>query len=167
MKKLLPLMLLPLALLFTQCMESKKEQTTRFIPQATVDSTIAKLTALYGEAAKPRIEKGINQVAALWTEKDGPVTEFETLCTDYFVGDPQKRNLLFTRLSNNYESIFGHFNMISLDQKRAMHLDIGEMLKVDEVFGAYEPGSHFNDDFFNNKIAYITAMNFPFFSLKE
>jgi hypothetical protein len=167
MKKFLPLMLLPLSLLFTQCKEAKKEQGTRFIPQVTVDSTIARLTTQYGEAAKPRIEKGISQVAALWTEKDGTAKEFETLCQDYFVGDPGKLNLLFTRLSNNWESLFGHFNMISLDLKRAMHLDIGEMLNVDEIFGAYEPGNHFNDDFFNNKIAYVTAMNFPFYTLKE
>ena len=48
-----------------------------------------------------------------------------------------------------------------------MHLDIGEMLQIDEIFGAYEPGAHFNDDFFTNKIAFIAGLNFPFFSLKE
>jgi hypothetical protein len=161
MKKHLALMILPLALLFTQCKESKKETTTQFIPQAAADSTVAKLAAAFGEAAKPRIERGVKQVASLWTEKDGTIEEFQALCTDYFVGDPDKLSILFSRLTDNYEALFGRFNMISLDLKRGMHLSIGEMLNVDEIFGAYEPGAHFNDDFFANKIAFITVMNFP------
>ena len=85
----------------------------------------------------------------------------------YFVGDDQQRQILFDRLSQNFEALFGRFNMISLDLKRGMHLSIGEMLDVDEIFGAYEPGSHFNDDFFGNKIAFITILNFPSWTLKE
>lgn len=48
-----------------------------------------------------------------------------------------------------------------------MHLDLGEMLDIDQLFAAYEPGSHFIDDFFANKLAFITALNFPFYSLNE
>lgn len=167
MKNILLLMILPLALFFTGCKEGRKETTAKFIPQAAIDSTIAKLTAKYGDAAKPRIEKGIIQAASLWTAKDGTVEEFQGLCNDYFVGDPDKLKVLFSRLQDNYEALFGRFNMISLDLKRGMHLSIGDMLNVDEIFGAYEPGSHFNDDFFANKIAFITVMNFPSYTLKE
>lgn len=167
MKNILLLMILPLALFFTGCKEGRKETTAKFIPQAPIDSTIAKLTAKYGDAAKPRIEKGIIQAASLWTAKDGTVEEFQGLCNDYFVGDPDKLKVLFSRLQDNYEALFGRFNMISLDLKRGMHLSIGDMLNVDEIFGAYEPGSHFNDDFFANKIAFITVMNFPSYTLKE
>lgn len=167
MKNILLLMILPLALFFTGCKEGRKETTAKFIPQAPIDSTIAKLTAKYGDAARPRIEKGIIQAASLWTAKDGTVEEFQGLCNDYFVGDPDKLKVLFSRLQDNYEALFGRFNMISLDLKRGMHLSIGDMLNVDEIFGAYEPGSHFNDDFFANKIAFITVMNFPSYTLKE
>lgn len=167
MKNILLLMILPLALFFSGCKEGRKETTAKFIPQAPIDSTIAKLTAKYGDAAKPRIEKGIIQAASLWTAKDGTVEEFQGLCNDYFVGDPDKLKVLFSRLQDNYEALFGRFNMISLDLKRGMHLSIGDMLNVDEIFGAYEPGSHFNDDFFANKIAFITVMNFPSYTLKE
>jgi hypothetical protein len=167
MKKYVSLLILPLALLLTQCKESKKESATQFIPQASVDSTVAKLAATFGEAAKPRIERGVKQAAGLWTAKEGTVEDFQSLCTDYFVDDPAKLSILFNRLTENYEALFGRFNMISLDLKRGMHLSIGEMLNVDEIFGAYEPGAHFNDDFFANKIAFITIMNFPSWTLKE
>ncbi|MFZ4563037.1 MAG: hypothetical protein ACOYNU_06625 [Bacteroidales bacterium] len=170
MKKLFLLMLLPLAIVLTQCtMKEKSAQqgSVQFIKQNTVDSLLIKLTKQFGETGKTRFEKGVNQCAALWTSQDGTEKEFEAFCLKYFVSDPAKLEILFKRMSANWESMFGHFNMISLDLKRGMHLDIGEMLDVDEIFGAYEPGAHFNDDFFNNKLAFVTALNFPFYSLKE
>jgi len=169
MKKIIWL-LLPLALLFGQCKQKEsadKNASVQYIKQAAVDSVIAKLSGIYGEAGKGRLEKGVRQVASLWTEKDGTEKDFQDFCQQYFVNDPVKLNELFTRLTANFESIFGRFNMISLDLKRGMHLDIGEMLEVDQLFAAYEPGSHFVDDFFDNKLAFITSLNFPFYSLKE
>ncbi len=169
MKKIL-WVLLPLTLFFYQCTQKdnfKQSGKLQFINQKTMDSVIFKLTQKYGSPEAVRMEKGVKQIAALWGQKDGSEEAFESFCLQYFVGDPGKRDQLFDRLSNNFESIFGHFNMISLDLKRGMHLDIGEMLDIDPVFAAYEPGSHFADDFFDNKLAFITALNFPAYSLSE
>lgn len=163
-------MLLPLALVFSQCKPKEganDKSITQFIHQTTIDSVMIKLNKQYGETAKIRMEKGVKQIAALWTREDGDQKAFESFCLQYFVGDPTRLELLFNRLSNNFESLFGHFNMISLDLKRGMHLDIGEMLDIDQLFAAYEPGSHFADDFFANKLAFITALNFPSYSLAE
>jgi hypothetical protein len=163
-------LLLPFALIFGQCKQKDnqvQDRTVRYISKSTSDAVISKLTSLYGESNKIRIEKGVNHIASLWTEKDGKDSIFTKFCENNFIADPAKLDLLFTRLSNNFESLFGHFNMVSLDLKRAMHLQIGEILDIDEIFAAYEPGAHFNDDFFNNKIAFITALNFPMYSLKE
>ncbi len=162
--------MLPLAILFGQCkpVDKNAESTSvSYIKQATIDSVMIKLAKQFGETAKTRMEKGVKQCATLWTSKDGTEKDFENLCLNHFVSDPAKLDYLFNRFAANWESLFGHFNMISLDLKRGMHLDIGEMLYIDELFGAYEPGAHFNDDFFNNKVAFIMALNFPFYSLKE
>jgi len=169
MKKIF-LLLLPLALFFGQCKPVDKQAVTssnNFIKQSTIDSVMTKLTNQAGTADKIRMEKGVKQCASLWTAKDGTEKDFEAFCVAHFISDPVKLDKLFNRLTTNWETLFGHFNMISLDLKRGMHLDIGEMLDVDEIFGAYEPGAHFNDDFFNNKLAFITMLNFPFYSLKE
>ena len=163
-------MLLPMALIFTQCKPkdgAPAQGSLQFIKQATVDSVLIKLTNQYGETSKQRMERGVRQCASLWIAKDGTDKDYEAFCLKHFVGDPAKLEILFNRLSSNWESLFGHFNMISIDLKRGMHLEIGEMLDLDEVFGGYEPGSHFNEDFFNNKIAFVTALNFPFYTLKE
>ncbi|MDD4604247.1 MAG: hypothetical protein PHF97_10630 [Bacteroidales bacterium] len=169
MKKII-WMLLPFALIFSQCKPKENQdqgKTVQFIKQTTVDSIIFKLTKQFGEPNKQRIEKGVKQIAVLWTSKDGTDQDFKTFCNQYFVGNPEKLDLLFNRLTANFESIFGHFNMVSLELKRGMQLDIGEMLDVDQIFAAYEPVSHLTDDFFDNKLAFIIALNFPSYSLKE
>jgi len=164
------LLLLPLVLILSQCKQKEitaQKQTARYISQQTTDTIIKVLSAKYGENQKARIEKGINQAAALWTEKDGKDADFKDLCLKYFVGDPAKLELLFNRLSGNFEQLFGHYNLINLAMKWAVHIDVGEALDADEIFGAWDPAAHFNDDFFSNKIAFITCMNFPFYTLAE
>ncbi|HNY02775.1 MAG TPA: hypothetical protein PKG48_09325 [Bacteroidales bacterium] len=163
-------LLIPAALLLGQCKPAgngQEKSVASVIPQATIDSVIAYLSPRAGECEKPRMEKGVKQCAAMWTRADGTSTDFANLCKTYFAADDAGREALFNRLSANWESLFGHFNMISLDLKRGMHLDIGEMLPVDEIFGAYDPYAHFNDDMFTSKMAFITALNFPFYTLKE
>jgi hypothetical protein len=162
--------LIPVAVLFGQCNpadRTENKSSASAISQYVIDSVIVKITGQVDNAGKSRLEKGVKQCASMWHSQDGTEKEFESFCLKYFVGDPAKLEILFKRLSSNWESLFGHFNMISLDLKRGMHLDIGEMLDVDEVFGAYDPGAHFNEDFFNNKLAFVTALNFPFYTLKE
>ena len=151
MKKFFPFILLSVIILMNNCKpadQSSSAGSARFIPQSTVDSLIIKLAKNAGEAEKSRTVNGVGQCAALWTKQDGTIREFEDFCQKFYLSDTTRRRELFNRLASNWESLFGHFNMISLDLKRGMHLDIGPMLDVDEIFGGYEPGAHFNDDFF-------------------
>lgn len=169
MKKILLLGFIALAFVMTQC-KPKSTQTAndmKFIQKNITDSVISKLIAKYGDSHRTRMEKGIGQIAALWTSIDGTTKEFEEFCLKNYTDKDDQRDMMFMRLSQNFESIFGHFNMMSLDLKKGMHLDIGEETDLDLMFGSYEPGSHLNDDFFNNKIAFVVALNFPFYTLKE
>ena len=171
MKKLLPLCMIVLAIFLSHCKQKdttmEQNQASKYIKKAISDSVIFKLTGKAGDAQKVRIEKGVNQVAALWTEKDGSDKAFQEFCLKNFIIGEDQRLQVFKRISDNFESLFGFSNMISIDLKKAMHLDLGEMYDIDEVFGAYDPTAHFNDDFFTNKIGFTVALNFPFYSLKE
>ena len=167
MKKYLFLLLIPAILVLTQCQEVNKEQTLQYIPQTSIDSVINRVVANYDEEEIFYVSKGVTQVASLWRESDGTVADFETFCEKHYIQDNQAREKLFLRLSENFETIFGHFNMVSLRLKEPVHLSTYEMLDVDEIFAAYEPGSHFTDDFFANKTAFITALNFPNYTLGE
>jgi len=167
MKKFVSLLLLPSVLVLTQCQEVKKETTVQFIPQAAIDSVINRIVADYDEEEIFYVSKGITQVASLWRASDGTVADFENFCETQYLTDGSARKKLFLRLSDNFETIIGHNNMVSLQLKEPVHLSTYELVDVDEIFAAYEPGSHFTDDFFTNKIAFITALNFPNYTLKE
>lgn len=171
MKKIMILFLIPLAFFLSQCMnkevKTEKAMNTTFISRAITDSAINLLIKQYGDKSKSRIEKGVGQIASLWTEKDGTSKDFQEFCGKHFINDPDRLDKIFNRFQDNFEALFGHFNMISLFLKRPTQLDIGDVYNIDDIFGAYDPTAHFNDDFFTNKVACIVGLNFPFYSLKE
>jgi hypothetical protein len=172
MKKLLILSFISAAILLLSCegnfrKHNQKTNSMSSISQETIDKAIKSLTEKFKDSDKLRIEKGVKQIAALWQEKDGKKEDFEKFCLENFAPSDKEVEELFLKLSENFEIIFGNFNKIGLELKQTLHLDKGEVKKIDEIFGSYEPMSHFNDDFFTNKLAFTTALNFPFYSLKE
>ena len=141
--------------------------TKNFIQLATVDKIITTLTAKYGEGEKSRIQKGVTQAANLWRESDGKAEDFEKFCTENFIAGDKTVNVLFTKLSNAIEVLYGNFNKMGLDLRIPLDLVGGEVTPIDEMLGAYSPSAHLADDFFQNKVAFVTILNFPFYSLKE
>ncbi len=164
MKKNIALLLIVLTIVSSF---TSKAQTMNVIAQATIKNTTQSLVNKYGEKNKYRISKGVQQAAAFWTLKDGSPKDFEIFCNDNFINDAIELELVFQKISTNLEILMGNYNKISVDLKLPLHLDMGKLLLVDDIFGAYDASAHFNDDMFNNKVAFITLLNFPFYSLKE
>ncbi len=145
----------------------KAGQMPQVISRESRDRVAGLLKEKHGEAALFRIEKGVSQVAGLWRETDGNAEDFENFCTANFVSDPEALNRLFTKLERNFEILNGYFNKIGLQLKEPLDLEGPGPEPVDLLFGSYNPSAHLTDDFFANKIAFITALNFPFYPLKE
>lgn len=135
--------------------------------EGTITQAIDSLIKKYGNKELDRISRGVKLTASYWRETDGKDAEFITFCNQNFIADPVALNNLFNRISENFEVIFGYFNTISVDLQRPLQLDIGDMLPIDEKFGSYSPFTHFTDDFFKNKIAFIISLNFPNFTLEQ
>lgn len=162
------IMLFSIVLLITSCTkEDKKVSTKKFISDETVAKIVDSLASKYNAIPKEKINKGITQAAMFWCEKDGSVADFEKFCFDNFIGDTTKLNEVFKKLSFYFEVLNGHFNKMTLDLNRYLHLDCGEIEPIDILFGAYSPSAHITDDFFQNKIAFYIIMNFPFYTLEE
>lgn len=136
------------------------------VDPATVQSAISVLTAKDNEN-KAGIEKGVNQVARLWQETDGDEKAFRSFCEENYIADPDEKYQVFLKISDYIEGISGHFNEMSLRLQKNLHLDNGPLLPIDEKFGSYSPSSHLSDDLYNNKIAFIIALNFPHLTLEE
>jgi hypothetical protein len=138
-----------------------------FINDQTIKNTIENLINQLGSENKFRIEKGVSQTASLWKGEDGSKEDFDKFCTENFIADNNQLDKIFLRLSENFETIWGHFNKISLDLNRPIHLSGYDKLPIDEIFGAFSPYSHLNEDLFSNKIAFFVLLNFPHYSLEE
>lgn len=114
-----------------------------------------------------RIEKGVNQAAALWQADDGSMEDFAAFCMEYNAKNAAERKAIFERMQDNFELLWGSYNKMSVGLKIPLHVDEGEILPIDRIFGGYSPGAHLSADFFANKLAFITILNFPHFSLSE
>jgi len=169
MKKLL-LILVPVLFGLSSCNEFKsmdQGKQARFIGKESIEKASDSLIKLYGESARFRIEKGVNQVAAFWVKEDGSEEVFRDFCIQHFTGTEGAQDTLFMTLSRNFEILWGHGNKVSLSLKEPLHLDGPPIRPVDEIFGAYSPTAHLQDDFFKNKIAFMVLLNFPYYNLKE
>ena len=137
------------------------------VSSKAIENVITTLASNNSDADKALIEKGVRQVAKLWEKQDGSEEDFSRFCTENFIANPTEKEQLFLKISDYLEAIFGNFNEMSLRLQRHVHEATGPLHGIDEVFAAYSPNSHFTDDFYANKLAFIIALNFPNRTLEE
>lgn len=142
-------------------------QTTDFIPDARVEAVIKQLKDSLGEPHAFRIERGVQQVADLWRDQDGTPDNFSVFCSTSFVSDTEQLSQLFNILERNFEVIYGYYHKMDVMLKAPLQLEGPEITPVDMMFGGYNASAHLADDLYANKIAFLTALNFPFYTLEE
>ena len=115
-----------------------------------------------------RKARGVAQAAALWTAEDGSQTEFDQLVQDYYCESDSERQALFASLSNAFEQVFQSADMLTVELLRPTQLtNAAEPQAPDWILSGYSPLAHFSDDMFANKLAFITIINFPHYTLEE
>ena len=169
--------LILLAFTLTQCnLKNAIDQQQAFFRQQAapfqiskpmVDSTMIRLKTKFREIDSVRMEKGVKQLAILWRPSDGGEMDFRIFCEKYFMNDSSTMDSLFTVLSQNFNSICTDFDSIGFNRNNRLSGYQGSMSQIEKIFAAYDPNTHLSDDFFNNKIAQITMLNFPYYSLSE
>lgn len=170
MHKTLALITIAGILFFTACKQNNKtknENAMGTISEQTIQSVNKQLIDKFGESERFRIEKGTAQVAMFWKQEDGSEEDFSKFCLENFVaGDAL--HVLFTKLERNYEIIYGLFNKMNVALLFPVHVDDGDTITpIDMMFGGYSPAAHVEEDFFANKIAFISLLNFPHYTLEE
>ena len=172
MKKELLLLTVPLALLLAQCHQPgmKNEQAakpTAGVGQYFIQKTLDSLINYGGEVNSFRMEKGVKQCALLWRASNGDDSSFMNFCLNNFLDTNAGRDSMFVKLSHNTEILSGNFLRMILALRKPLDLDEGNISPIDLLYGGYDPSSHMLQDFFDNQIAFITALNFPFYNLDE
>src|SRR5687768_1725769 len=85
------------------------------ISPTTIEKTTTELVAKYGESQRPRIQRGITQVAQFWRAEDGDEAQFADFVRTSFAGDATTLDALFNRMQFALESLDGHMNEIARD----------------------------------------------------
>ena len=161
------LLLAGMVLAFASCGKKNTDNTMSNIDEPTVNEVVANLGQLHGDAVLERAQRSVPQVAALWTSEDGTPEEFKRFCEQFFLADSAALDRMAATLQANLESLWGCFNKMSVDLKLPLHVTGPEPTALEELFGGYDPAAHFDDDMFQQKIAFAVVLNFPFYTLAE
>lgn len=158
--------LISISYFMTSCV-SPVSQSLSFISQTAIDNSVKELLADKAITDTSLLRRGVQQVASFWKTEDGNEQQFKEFCQQYFAKNEEEKAKLFSTLQQHWETFFGYYNKIAVELKKPLHLSGEPITPIDELFGAFEPFSHFTDDMFSNKIAFITMLNFPYYDLEE
>ena len=118
--------------------------------------------------ADERMERGVKQAAALWREEDGSAEDFRAFVESNYARTEEKRTALFESLSRIMEKLNESADMLTVELLKPTQLtNAGEPTEIDWIMSGYDTRAHLTDDLFANKVAFITILNFPFYSLEE
>lgn len=149
--------------MFTSCNRSENA-----IRPKVVAGLQKELKQRFPDADAMLIERGVSQAAALWTADDGSEDEFCAFVRENYCGNAGDRIALFESLSRILENCYQSADMLTVDLLKPTQLtNAGEPQLPDWIMSAYSPLAHFSDDMFANKLAFVTIINFPHFSLDE
>ncbi len=135
--------------------------------EQALPSIEVELVALHGEEQRPRIRRGLRQVAGLWRAADGDTDEFRAFATTHFAGDPGTLDAIFERYEYLMERLDGHMNKLVQEFRRHSDLDHGPILPFDVLFAGFNPAAHVGEDMFSNGLAFVVLLNFPLTTLEE
>lgn len=125
------------------------------------------LIGKYGEGARARLSRGIQQASSLWRKEDGAAEAFENFVRSNFAGTQPALDTMFMRFEYLMEQLDGHMLEVIRELRQQSDLDFGPLQPYDEILAGYDPSAHVTDDLFQNKIAFSVLLNFPLTTLKQ
>jgi hypothetical protein len=160
----------PLLLCSSSCSSSSNKDDVAAMVKSNprvAAQAVDSLKLRYADLDVERAAKGVAQAAALWRESDGSAEKFVDFCVSEYVNDEAERRVLFEKLSDKLEIVWGYFNMIDLKLKQPRDEAGAEPAKIDLALASYNVAAHFSEDMFTSKVAFAVAINFPSYSLIE
>ena len=139
-KKIIAMILL--CLFFTNCNHFNNKTITKTDVQTTIDTMLN----IFGNAWQENIERGVNQVALFWEKTDGNKNDFKQFCINNFIADSTQKHLLFERLCENFESIYGLNNKMMVTSSTSEGEDVGSTAPLTGVLLDKETGEALNKE---------------------
>lgn len=164
------LLLAIISVLFVRCSQDEvgnSSKNARFIEEKFAENVKSELIEKFGQKHEFRIKKGVEQVANFWRKEDGDKKKFKQFCEENFISDEKELEEVLKKISGKMEILYGKFHQIDVRMKEPLHLDKGPVHKIDRMFAEYSVSSHLKQDFYKNKIAFYTLLNYPHYSLDD
>lgn len=136
-----------------------------FVKPETVAALKTALNAKF-PAESARVEKGVNQVARVWTGKDGTDEEFAAFCSANFLTGAEL-DATFNNVESQFVNIDGYLRALWTRTHHALDVNTGPLRPEDLMFAAYSPAAHVQDDMYATKLAFLVLLNFPVSTLEE
>ena len=138
------------------------------LTEQDVRETVAAVMASRPEVDSARVARGVAQAAALWQSQDGTAEEFRAFAVAQVAADETERAALLEQLSRIWERCYESADMLSVELLKPTQLtNAATPGEPDWIMSAYSPMAHFSDDMFANKMAFLTILNFPHYTLAE
>ena len=137
------------------------------IDNNVISDVVNEITAKNTNVDKDLLLRGTSQVAALWQESDGSVDDFVSFIKSNYAQTEETRLELFEKLSEAYEVLLGTQNQVAVELSLPTILAGPEPTNIDYIMSAFNPYSHLWNDLYENKVAFITILNFPNYTLSE
>ncbi|MBR1538095.1 MAG: hypothetical protein IJ636_01160, partial [Bacteroidales bacterium] len=112
-------------------------------------------------------DRGERQCAALWRTEDGSQADFDAFVKQWKAPTPEARRALYEKLVRALEIFNTQNNQLTIELGRPTVLAEGEPGEIDYLLSSYDATAHFSDDMFASKLAFITILNFPNYTLEE
>ena len=137
------------------------------INEDVVAEAVNNIAAKNSYINKSLLQRGVSQVAALWQDSDGTAEDFTAFITENFARTAEARHELFKKLSTAYEVLLGTQNQVAIELSLPTILAGPEPTNIDYIMSAFNPYSHLWNDLYENKVAFISILNFPNYTLTE
>ena len=136
-----------------------------FLSVMTLFSCTHKPTTVVSAGASD--DRGVIQCAALWRAEDGSQADFDAFVRQWKAPTPEARKQLYDKIARALEIFNTQANQLTIELGRPTILAEGEPGEIDYLLSSYDAIAHFSDDMFANKLAFITILNFPHYTLEE
>ena len=141
--------------------------SAKVIDEAAVVNIVGEMTFNDASIDGKLLQRGVSQVANLWQESDGSNEDFVKFVKENYATTSEARRELFDKLSTAYEVLLGTQNQVAIELSLPTILAGPEPTNIDYIMSAFNPYSHLWNDLYENKVAFITILNFPNFTLQE
>jgi len=139
------------------------DSDTNQIATSTNEEIIKSLIDIHDRAEIDRITRGVNHLSNLWFTDDGNAEDFEKFCHKQFVPSGDKLDQLFDIVEDQLEVIYGHTREIGIQLDLPVVTHQRPITEIDRLFTKSKPST----DFYQSKLAFAIALNFPYFTPEE